>query len=159
MIYYRISPETSDPNGKPLFLTAQQSTRTVAVATLLPNNDPSQLWTPVEYIWGTDQGFVLLNYQTNMVISAPNDNAAVALTNHIDMNRGTWKFQGVNYGALQLQANTDMNLMWPEMARIHRVRQSWHGIGATALPMRFGTSRWSAARSLECITSALIQST
>jgi hypothetical protein len=110
MIYYRISPETSDPNGKPLFLTAQQSTRTVAVATLLPNNDPSQLWTPVEYIWGTDQGFVLLNYQTNMVISAPNDNAAVALTNHIDMNRGTWKFQGVNYGALQLQANTDMNL-------------------------------------------------
>ena len=26
------------------------------------------------------------------------------------MNRGTWKFLGQDYGALQLQANTDMNL-------------------------------------------------
>ena len=53
---------------------------------------------------------MLLNCLASMVISAPNDNAAVVLTHHIDMNRGTWRFQGVDHGALQLQANTDMNL-------------------------------------------------
>ena len=110
MIYYKISPQCVDPNGRPLYLTAQQSTLTVAVATLLPNNDSSQLWTPVEYISGNDQGFVLLNRQTNMVISAPDNDAPVKLTALDAMNRGTWKFLGQDYGALQLQANTDMNL-------------------------------------------------
>lgn len=59
---------------------------------------------------GYEQGFVLLNYQTSMVISAPNDDSAVKLTKLVDMNRGVWRFLGVDYGAIQLQANTNMNL-------------------------------------------------
>lgn len=56
MIYYKISPDCVDPNNQRLYLTAQQSTASVAVMTLLPNDDWSQLWTPVEYILGDDIG-------------------------------------------------------------------------------------------------------
>jgi hypothetical protein len=113
MIYYLVTPQCTDPNRKTLYLTAQQSTSTVAVASLLPNNDPSQLWTPVEYLpGGNDQGFVLLNQQTAMVIAAPNDDAPVQLISvrSVGGSRATWAFKGEGYGALQLQQNTDMNL-------------------------------------------------
>jgi hypothetical protein len=115
MIYYLVTPKCTDPNRNTLYLTAQQSTRTVAVASLLPNNDPSQLWTPVEYLpGGNDQGFVLLNLQTDMVIAAPTDDAPVQLISvgAVAGSRATWAFkgEGEGYGALQLQQDTDMNL-------------------------------------------------
>lgn len=118
MIYYLVTPQCTDPNGNKLYLTAQQSTSTVAVATLLPNADPSQLWTPVEFLLGgNDQGFVLVNRQTNKVIAAPNDSASVSLMGFgaVRSSRATWKYGGTGggFGALQLQQNTDMNLNVP----------------------------------------------
>lgn len=110
MIYYRISPQCTDSKSQQLYLTAQRTTNTVVVATSLSGDDRAQLWTPVVYISGSNHGFVLLNAETNQVISAPGDNEPVILTTLDDMKRGTWAFNGQGHGALQLQANTDMNL-------------------------------------------------
>lgn len=113
MVDYLVSPQCADPYGEPLYLTAQPSTSTVVVASLLPNTDPSQLWEPVEYLTeGMYLGMVLLNRQANMVISAPMDDAAVLLieAGAVGGSRSIWGFNDASYGAIQLQQNTDMNL-------------------------------------------------
>lgn len=55
----------------------------------------------------SNKGFVLLNRQTNMVISA-DDRVPVRLTTFQNWKRGTWKFTDTR--AIELQENTDMNL-------------------------------------------------
>ncbi len=106
MIYYLISPLCTDASGKPLFLTAIRATKTVEATSQLPNNDASQLWTPIQD-GGTDNAFVLLNKENDMVIVA-RANAPVLLASSDTTSRATWLFVG--NGAIQLQADTGQNL-------------------------------------------------
>lgn len=110
MIYYFVTPKCTDPKGNTLYLTAEAVTGTVVVA--LKNNDPSQLWTPVEYLpGGYDQGFVLLNPGNKMVIASPTNDYPVKLISDEGIDtRATWAFEGEVYGALQLQQDITMNL-------------------------------------------------
>jgi hypothetical protein len=106
MIYYSISSTCTDPSGNTLFLTAIRATQTVEAVTSLGPNDPSQLWTPV-MDGSSDNAFVLLNQETNMVIVA-GANGPVSLAQSNTTSRATWLF--INTGAIQLQADTGQNL-------------------------------------------------
>src|SRR6185295_8183546 len=79
----------------------------------------TQLWALIEVIKGTNHGFALLNKSSQMVLSAPQNNAHLQSISPellfkkdelLDSHMATWKWTGVGYGGLQLQRNTDMNL-------------------------------------------------
>ncbi|MEP7286446.1 MAG: hypothetical protein ABI947_11820 [Chloroflexota bacterium] len=115
---YYVLPKCKDPNNQELCLTLRVSgpkpfIYSVVVATKDLERE-FQTWTPIEWLdRGKDQGFILLNPETNMVIVAPDDDQAVKvnpLASLAAIDRVFWKFVGSEYGAIQLQANTKMNL-------------------------------------------------
>ncbi|MEP7286445.1 MAG: serine hydrolase domain-containing protein [Chloroflexota bacterium] len=118
MLRYHVTSRCIDPNGNALYLSVQVFTKkptrySVVVAT---QNAPDtfQNWIPMKWLdQGSDKGFILMNPETNMVIVAPQNDAAVQVIPFADLvagQRAFWKFVGSGYGAVQLQAHTKMNL-------------------------------------------------
>ncbi|MDX2042340.1 MAG: hypothetical protein SF097_13885 [Acidobacteriota bacterium] len=121
MLAYTISPLCTDPTGAALYLSVNKQTQDIVVWTKLPNNDPSQLWIPLQYVNNNGaQGVVLLNAMTNKIIAAPNDAAAVTQIpldlQQMEENRCSWNIldartgPATHWGAVQLNKNQKMNL-------------------------------------------------
>ena len=118
MMYYTISPLLNEGT---LFLTAQASSYTVAVAATNTQDPASQLWTPIECISPNQQGFVLLNKGCNFVIAETQSSGPVSLVPINDSRQAIWNLvvpdedpepPTTGYAALQLVPTTypGMNL-------------------------------------------------
>lgn len=109
MIYYKLNPQCAEE----LFLTMDSKDRPRAQLQKFTGSD-NQLFTPVEWIDGSDLGFVLVCKDTGLIVSAPYDNSLLDFAEappESDL-RSVWRFRDpeVGYGAMQLQGKTSQNL-------------------------------------------------
>lgn len=103
-MYYRIQSTTG------LYLSVDNNNLDGGLIINNLFNDPSQYWTPVEFITGSNnKGFALLNVKTQKVVCSRASNQPVTQVSPTGMSgsSATWNAVG---NAIQLNANTDQNL-------------------------------------------------
>lgn len=110
MIYYKIAPKCSPG----MVLTLNLGASAAKLEEDSTQDLDRKLWAPVEIVSGDDKGFALLNKHSQKILAAPTDNSGLTEIgtepDGILKNRAIWKFKGLGYGAIQLQADPDMNL-------------------------------------------------
>lgn len=110
MLYYKIIPKCN--TDLVLTLNLDDNDNRAVLRTPSEEAKDRQLWSPIEVISGDDKGFALFNKYSQQVLAARGDRQPLTQISPSDIlkNRATWKFLGSDFGAIQLHANTDMNL-------------------------------------------------